>query len=91
MFSRYSVQPVDKRAKFCPIGLSDANAAEMNQKRAAVGAAFLGKLSKLAGSPCVQVVSELDLCPDMYRPVKPKLWLVGELKMERGHYYKLTH
>ena len=82
---------MDKRAKFCPIKLSDVNAAEMNQKRAVVGAVFLGNFSKLDGSPCVKVVWEMDLCPDMYRPVKPKLWLVGELKMERGQYCKLTH
>ena len=65
----------------------------MQQKRAVLGATFIGRLASLCRpSNLVKVVWEVDLCPEppaMYRPVKPKLYLVGELTLKKGRYYRM--
>lgn len=93
-FSRFTVSPTaTATAKYCPARLSDANAAEMQQKRAVLGATFLGRLTSLRvpSNPC-KILWEIDLCaepPAMYRPVKPKLYFVGEITLKKGRYYRL--
>jgi hypothetical protein len=65
----------------------------MHQKRAVLGATFLGRLALLhQPTNLAKVVWEIDLCPDppaMYRPVKPKLYFVGVLTLNKGRYYRL--
>jgi len=95
-FCRFNVlATLGVTAKYCPARLSDANAAEMQQKRAVLGATFLGRLTSLyqpESDVSVKVVWEIDLCaepPAMYRPVKPKLYFIGAITLTKGRYYRL--
>ena len=92
-FSRYTVTPTNTRTKYCPVRLSDAHAADMQQKRAVLGAVYMGRMATLQlTTNLAKVVWELELRaepPAMYRPVKPKLYFVGELTLLRGRYYRL--
>ena len=91
VFCRYEVTLGDKTASFCPKKLTDAQMADGTLKRAALGAVFLGKLSKLPNK-VVKTVWEMELSlkpPAMLRPIKPKLWLVRHTELKAGKFYRL--
>ena len=61
-------------------------------KRAALGACMLGKFDKLPRKHA-QVVWEVQkvLTPPAHsKPIKPKVWLMNNLHLKAGIYYKLS-
>lgn len=93
-FCRYTVKKLETHAKFVPTALSDAALAETTQKRAALAACYHGKFDRLVGNnaACIRTVWEVAIgneSPPQLRPVKPKVWLLGQLTLEKDRYYKL--
>lgn len=92
VFNRYVVTQDTVFAKFVPTNLSDSVAAASLQKRAVIGAAFVGHLDQLRGSNVVRVLWEVELSPEPpahFKPIKPKLWVMGKLSMKKDNFYKL--
>lgn len=89
MFGRFTVTAESA-------ALTDSEAAETSVKRAQFGAIWLTKLNRfveLSDDDCLKLVWEVEIAsapPAVIRPLKPKLWFVGELEMQRGCFYKLA-
>ena len=95
MFGRFTVT-TESVVKFWPAALTDSEAADTSVKRAQFGAIWLTKLNQFVESSdddCLKLVWEVEIAsapPAVIRPLKPKLWFVGELEMQRGCFYKLA-
>ena len=77
---------------FAPSTLSDAMMASGVLKRAAAGAAFLGRLSKTTSYRYASVVWDTVIKPEppaALKPSKPKLYLVSSATLEPNMFYKL--
>ena len=91
---RCKVQPNVRGGKihFAPASLSDAQMAEGSLKRAACGASFLGRFSKLNSLTHAKILWEVQVKvepPAILKALKPKLHLVSRVKLEKDFYYKL--
>lgn len=76
---------------FVPNTLPEAMMAETNIKRASLGAVFLSKMDQLP-TVASQIVWEVVLAlepPAKVRPVKPKMYLMGQLDLMPGNFYLL--
>lgn len=93
-FMRCKVQPNLRGGKihFAPTALTDAQMAEGSLKRAASGACFLGRMSKLNGLTHAKVLWDVQMQiepPACLKALKPKLHLVSRVKLEKDFFYKL--
>ena len=94
-FGRFTVR-AESIVKFWPTALTDSEAADTSVKRAQFGAIWLTKLDRfveLSDESSLKLVWEVEIAsepPAMIRALKPKLWFVGELEMQRGCFYKLA-
>ena len=94
-FMRCKVQPNLRGGKihFAPTALSDSQMAEGSLKRAASGASFLGRMSKLNGLTHAKILWDVQMQvepPACIKALKPKLHLVSRVKLEKNFYYKLV-
>ncbi len=94
-FMRCTVQPNLRGGKihYAPTALTDAQMAEGSLKRAACGASFLGRLSKLNSLVHAKIVWDVQLKvepPAILKGLKPKLHLVSRTKLEKDFFYKLA-
>ena len=91
-FCRYRVAPcADKKVFFVPAEMDPSAASETILKRGFLGQAFKGAVDKIPKhAAAVLFESTLDESTNpCIRPTKPKLVLMGCLKMEPGKFYKL--
>ena len=94
-FGRFTVS-AESIVKFWPTALTDSEAADTSVKRAQFGAIWLTQLDRLvelSDESSLKLVWEVEIAsepPAMIRALKPKLWFVGELEMQRGYFYKLA-
>ena len=94
-FGRFTVK-AENIVKFWPTALTDSEAADTSVKRSQFGAIWIAKLDRfveMGDESILKLVWEVEIAsepPAMIRPLKPKLWFVGELEMQRGCFYKLV-
>jgi hypothetical protein len=88
---RCTLSPGPGAVCFNPARLSDAQMSEVIQKRAALGAAFLGCFDKLPTTHSGLVwEAEIVLTPPSHlRPAKPKMWLLGQFTAKPDTFYQL--
>ena len=90
---RCTIQPkLDGNVIYTPQALSDSQLAGGVLKRAAAGAAFLGRLSKLTSLKSTKMVWDSVLKsepPATLRPTKPKFYLMKSITLEPGLFYQL--
>ena len=89
---RFELGLKEKVQCITPKPLSDADIAGVTVKRAQLGAIFMDNMSKL---PTVagKIYWEVEVAPTPpahLKATKPKFWINGNAKLEKGFYYKLA-
>ena len=92
-FMRYTVEPkAGEHLMYRPNALTDAQMAEKTLKRGVLGAAYVTRFDKLHAMSSVKVLWDVEpkLEPPAHmKPLKPKLWMMGSITLEKGFFYQL--